>query len=169
VIYDQALAAGGQSIAENAPKAQAVLQYVKMADKSGISNGVNAFLYYAQGKDQEAKDEIKGLIAQKVFDRVMQGLGQSQTATARLGVKLTGGGSKVLKDPALQAMKDSSVAQVIVRRGGGGAQVQQVASHLRDKSLGEVANLAATGDGAAITAIKLVKQAAKKAQKYGGK
>jgi hypothetical protein len=88
---------------------------------------------------------------------------------AEAGVKLTGRGSKVLKDPALRALKDRSVAGAITARGGGGHQINQVASNLGNELLGDVANLAGKGDEAAITAIKIVKQAARKAQKYGGK
>jgi len=38
-----------------------------------------------------------------------------------------------------------------------------------DLTVGELANMAAAGDAAAETAIKMVKQASSKAQKYGGK
>lgn len=95
--------------------------------------------------------------------------GGGEASSSEAPVKLTGGGRKVLRDPALQAMKDETVAKAIAARGGGAGQVQQVASHLREKALGEVANMAAQGDREAETAIKLVKQASSKAQKYGGK
>jgi hypothetical protein len=95
--------------------------------------------------------------------------GGGESSAAESSVKLTGGGKKVLRDPALQALKDDTVAKAITTRGGGAGQVQQVASHLREKPLGEVANMAAQGDREAETAIKLVKQASSKAQKYGGK
>ena len=88
---------------------------------------------------------------------------------AESGVRLTGGGQRILRDPALQAIKDSSVADAIRARGGGAGQVNQIATDLRGKPLGEVANMAAQGSEEARTAIKLVKQASAKAQKYGGK
>lgn len=57
----------------------------------------------------------------------------------------------------------------IKQRGGGAGQVNQVSNDLKDLPLGDVANLAAVGDPDAVTAIKMVKQAASKQQKYGGK
>ncbi len=36
-------------------------------------------------------------------------------------------------------------------------------------TVGELANMASAGDAAAETAIKIIKQASSKAQKYGGK
>jgi len=116
-----------------------------------------------------------GMAAQKYNDAVQftavaaGGAFLRPIAGAGIGIKLTGGGSKILKDPALQAMKESTVAESILARGGGAGQIRQVATNLQNKSLGEVANLAAAGDTAALSAIKIVKQAAKKAQKYGGK
>jgi hypothetical protein len=62
-----------------------------------------------------------------------------------------------------------TLAEAIKARGGGGQQIQQVSNELRNKALGEVANMAAQGNREAETAIKLVKQAVAKAQKYGGK
>ncbi len=41
--------------------------------------------------------------------------------------------------------------------------------HYADKTVGELANLSAQGDEAAKTAIKIIKQAKSKAQKYDGK
>jgi hypothetical protein len=94
---------------------------------------------------------------------------QGTPPTTEGGVKLTGGGQKVLRDPALRDMKDLTLAEAIKARGGGGQQIQQVSNELRNKALGEVANMAAQGNREAETAIKLVKQAVAKAQKYGGK
>jgi len=49
---------------------------------------------------------------------------------------------------------------------GGGNVVNQVASHLRQELVGNVANLAAQGDKAARTAITIVKQAKRLGQNY---
>lgn len=76
---------------------------------------------------------------------------------------LTNGGSRVLG--TLTGMKDMTVAAAVRSRGGGGAQVHKVATHLQQQLLGDVANLAAKGDGAAKTAIKIVKDAARLARK----
>lgn len=53
-------------------------------------------------------------------------------------------------------------------RGGGGSQVNQL-GHLADETVGQIAEMAAAGDPAARTAIKIIKQAEDKAQKYGSK
>jgi hypothetical protein len=62
-------------------------------------------------------------------------------------------------------MKDMTVAEAILARGGGGAQVNFVASHLRNELVGNIANLAAQGESAASTAIKIIKNASRLAGK----
>jgi hypothetical protein len=89
---------------------------------------------------------------------------QGTTPTTEGGVKLTGGGKKVLRDPALQAMKDKTLREGILDRGGGGAVVRK-AGDLADRTIGEIANAAALGDEASVKAIKLLKDAAR----LGGK
>jgi hypothetical protein len=111
---------------------------------------------------------IRGL-SQSMMSKGSGTTGSQGTIPAEGGVKLTGGGQKVLRDPALRDMKDVTLAEAIKARGGGGQQIQQVSNELRNKSLGEVANMAAQGNKEAETAVKLVKQASAKAQKYGGK
>ena len=83
------------------------------------------------------------------------------------GVKLTGKGKKAIGN--LAKMKDTKVADAIKQRGGGAGQVNQVSSDLQGELLGDVANLAAQGDKAAVTALKMVKQAKGKKDKYGNK
>lgn len=51
-------------------------------------------------------------------------------------------------------------------RGGSGSNVNKVAEWLRNKPIGEVANLAGEGNREAQTAIKILKQAATKGQNY---
>jgi hypothetical protein len=80
------------------------------------------------------------------------------------GLKLSGGGKKVLRDPALQAMKDKTLREGILDRGGGGGVVRK-AGDLADRTIAEVANAAAQGDEASVKAIKLLKDAAR----LGGK
>lgn len=83
---------------------------------------------------------------------------------ARAASVLTRGGSRVLGN--LSGLKDMTVAAAIRARGGGGNVVNQVVIDLRNELVGNVANLAATGDSAAVTAIKLVKQAKRLGQSY---
>jgi RHS repeat-associated protein len=66
------------------------------------------------------------------------------------------------------AVANSTAREVIIMRGGGGRQVQRVATHLQDKTIREVAELAAKGDPGAISAIKVAKEASRLAQKGGG-
>jgi RHS repeat-associated protein len=79
------------------------------------------------------------------------------------GQALTRGGRKVLG--GLVGMAEKTVAEAIIERGGGGSQVAYVASWLQQKTLAEVANLAAGNDREAVTAIKIVKNAARLAEK----
>lgn len=83
------------------------------------------------------------------------------------GIKLTGNGRKEIGN--LKDLKDKKLIDVIKSRGGGGKQLHKIATDLQNLLLGEVANKAAAGDKAADTAMKIVKQANSKAQKYGGK
>ncbi len=79
---------------------------------------------------------------------------------------LSKGASKILGNLLGEANKIAR--EVVLQRGGGGSQVRHL-QHLADKTLGEIAEWAAQGDSAARTAIKIIKQAASKAQKYQGK
>ena len=81
---------------------------------------------------------------------------------------MTRGALKVLRDPELRQLANKTIADAIRVRGGGASQITEVA-HMAQKSVAEVANLAAQGDEAAVTAIKIMKRAAKYAEKYGGK
>jgi hypothetical protein len=82
-------------------------------------------------------------------------------------VKLTRGGQKKLGN--LVELKDLDIAEAIRQRGGGQGQVDQVRTDYQHIKVGELANLAAEGDSDAETAIKILKQARKKQEKYGGK
>jgi hypothetical protein len=82
-------------------------------------------------------------------------------------VELTRGGQKKLG--SLAGMKDMIMAEAIRQRGGGQSQVSELRSDYQLLSVGEVANLAAAGDADAETALKLLKQAKKKREKYEGK
>jgi len=80
-------------------------------------------------------------------------------------VKLTRGGQKQIGN--MSDYKDMSAADAIKARGGGAGQVKQLQTGYESKSVGELANLAAQGDPKAVTAMKIIKQAASKAEKYG--
>jgi hypothetical protein len=83
------------------------------------------------------------------------------------GVNLTPGGLKKLGN--LVNLKDNIIADAIRERGGGQGQVNQLQSDYQNMKVGELANLAAEGDEEAETAIKILKQARKKREKYGNK
>ena len=80
-------------------------------------------------------------------------------------VQLTPGGLKKLGN--LVNIKDNFIADAIRERGGGQGQVSQLRSDYQNIRVGELANLAAKGDTDAETAIKILKQARKKRDKYG--
>ncbi|WP_199590185.1 hypothetical protein [Bremerella cremea] len=64
-------------------------------------------------------------------------------------------------------LKDVDAAQAILDRGGNAGSVRKApGDNLRGKTVGEIANLAAQGDAAAETAMKIIKQAKKKGDKY---
>jgi hypothetical protein len=83
------------------------------------------------------------------------------------GVNLTPGGLKKLGN--LVNLKDNIIADAIRERGGGQGQVNQLQSDYQNMKVGELANLAAEGDEEAETAIKILKQARKKREKYGNR
>ena len=63
-------------------------------------------------------------------------------------------------------LAENTVAQAIRLRGGGASQVNEIATYLQHMKLSEVAQRAANGDAQAVKALKMVKQAATKAQRY---
>ena len=81
-------------------------------------------------------------------------------------IQLTSGGQKKLG--SLVNLKDMNIAEAIRQRGGGQRQVDQLRTDYRTLSVGELANLAATGSRDAETAIKILEQAKKKREKYEG-
>jgi RHS repeat-associated protein len=81
--------------------------------------------------------------------------------------RLTGGGRKAMRN--LEGFKDMTVAEAIKARGGAQSNINQVPKDYQQKTVAEIANLKATGDEAADTALKMVKQASSKKQKYSGK
>lgn len=82
-------------------------------------------------------------------------------------VKLTPGSQKKLGN--LIDMKDVRMKDAIRQCGGGQAQVNQLRTDYHNQKVGELANLAAEGDTDAETAIKILKQARKKREQYGGR
>lgn len=82
-------------------------------------------------------------------------------------IQLTRGGQKKLGN--LATLKDLDIAEAIRQRGGGQSQVDQLQTDYQNRRVGELANMAAEGDTEAETAIKILKQARKKQEKYGGK
>lgn len=83
------------------------------------------------------------------------------------GIELTPGGEKKLGN--LVNFKDYIIADAIRERGGGQGQVNQLRSDYQNLKVGELANLAVEGDADAETAIKILKQAKKKREKYGNR
>lgn len=79
--------------------------------------------------------------------------------------QLTSGGLKKLGN--LVNLKDSILANAIKERGYGQGQVNQIRTDYQSLKVGELANMAASGDADAETAIKILKQANKKCEKYG--
>jgi len=82
-------------------------------------------------------------------------------------VKLTAGGKRHIGN--LEDIKDVPARQAVTDRGGGAQQVNQIRSDYQDLSVGELANRAAKGDTDAVTALKMIKQAGSKRQKYSGR
>ena len=66
-------------------------------------------------------------------------------------------------------LKKEIFSDAIRQRGGGQSQVEQIRTDYQNLKVGEVANLAGAGDADAITALKILKQARKKREKYRGR
>jgi RHS repeat-associated protein len=86
------------------------------------------------------------------------------SSASGLAMALSPKAAKILG--GLGPLATKTVAEVIRLRGGGGSQVQKVATHLQNLTLGEVARRAAGGDEAAKTAIKVAKDAKRLHEKY---
>ncbi len=82
-------------------------------------------------------------------------------------IPLTPGGLRKLGN--LMELKDKNIAEAIRERGGGQGQVNQLRTDYQKLQVGELANLAADGDEDAETAIKILKQARSKREKYGNR
>ncbi len=82
-------------------------------------------------------------------------------------VALTAGGQKKLG--TLIELKDLAITEAIRQRGGGQSQINQLSTTCQTLTVAELANLAAAGNPDAETAIKILKQAKQKREKYGGK
>ena len=82
-------------------------------------------------------------------------------------IELAPGGLRSLGN--LINLKDVIIADAIRERGGGQSQVNQLRTDYQNLRVGELANLAAEGDEDAKTAIKMLKQAKKKREKYGNR
>jgi len=83
------------------------------------------------------------------------------------GVKLAPGGIKIIGN--LVNMKDEIIADAIRQRGGGQGQISQLRTDYQNLTVGALANLATEGDEEAKKAIKILKQARKKREKYGNR
>jgi RHS repeat-associated protein len=87
----------------------------------------------------------------------------SASSTAMAVLPLPRGALKVLG--TLAPLAETTVSNAVRLRGGGGAQVNRIATWLQQMPLGEVAKLAAEGNGEAVTAVKIVKDASRLSQK----
>lgn len=66
-------------------------------------------------------------------------------------------------------MRLSLIADAIRQRGGGQGQISQLRTDYQNLTVGALANLATEGDEEAKKAIKMLKQARKKREKYGNR
>ncbi|RXM50626.1 MULTISPECIES: hypothetical protein [unclassified Chryseobacterium] len=79
-------------------------------------------------------------------------------------VKLTRGGLKAIGN--LTHLKDVTVAEAVIARGGKLGNLNVIEDAYKSMKVVEIANKAAQGDEKAMTALKIIKQASSKAQKY---
>lgn len=79
-------------------------------------------------------------------------------------IKLTRGGAKALGN--LVELKEATVAEAVIARGGKIGNLSVIDDAYKTMKVAEIANKAAQGDAKAMTALKIIKQAASKAQKY---
>ncbi|KPE49018.1 RHS repeat-associated core domain-containing protein [Chryseobacterium indologenes] len=79
-------------------------------------------------------------------------------------IKLTRGGLKAIGN--LTHLKDATVAEAVISRGGKLGNLSVIDDLYKTMKVGDIANKAAQGDEKAMTALKIIKQASSKAQKY---
>lgn len=91
-------------------------------------------------------------------------ISRSIGAATRGSLELTKKGRQILGN--LSSLKDLTLRNGVKIRGGKAGNLNVIGEWLHDMPITEVANLAAKGNKEASTAIKILKQASKKAQKY---
>ncbi|RYU95048.1 RHS repeat domain-containing protein [Emticicia agri] len=112
----------------------------------------------AQLSDAMMKKDATGVVISSVSFAL------DATGGGGVAPKLTNGGKKVLG--SLINMIEMTLSEGVLQRGGKIGNLSVVDDALKGMKILEVANLAATGDQKAQTAIKILKQASSKAQKY---
>ncbi|WP_461630247.1 RHS repeat domain-containing protein [Labilibaculum euxinus] len=131
-------------------------KYPFAPDMAGQFEGSNGFLYYAFNN---------GNFGRYSYNLDGEAIGLAPiTGTAPTPGKISGKAAKVLGN--LKNISNLTLREGVLLRGGKAGNLRVVGEWLHDKQIIEVGKLAAKGDREAMTAIKILKQAAKKAQKY---
>jgi len=126
--------------------------------------------------DVKPKEKPDVKLDSDLFWSMVRGVNQAAPAIDYAGQGLMLFGSVVAPIPMAVAqcgagncdiapLAETKVANAVRLRGGGAAQVNKIATWLQQMPLGEVAKLAAEGNSEAVTAVKIVKDAARLAQK----
>jgi hypothetical protein len=135
-----------------------------------------AYLETIEGDEEAKGEEIAKFITEqlltlaspnkvKLLQKVSKTkLGLAAVKIAEQGIKLTKKGRDRIG--TLIQCKDKTVREVLKIRGGNASALTKMRTDYIDKALGEIANLAATGDSDAGTAMKIVKEAKRLAEKY---
>ena len=147
-------------------KAEDVSESIKwkkeQAKTAGVDTGANP-------NNLDGEEACKDLVTKLSVDVGMVVVGGGVLDDAIEGavneIKLSKAAQKSLGK--LNILKDLDAAKAILSRGGNASNIRKaLGNKLMGKTVGEIANMAAAGDNAAKSALKIIKQASKKGQIY---
>jgi len=156
--------------------------------KKDLTNNVASYLLYGKSYDALMSELSSGSVHSR--ESIEASFDETFGAKVEFGLSLVGviGGVKV-KDIANSVVKnasaglsksaqkklgnlnhpencDKTVAQLIRERGGNASNVNKLETGMGERSLREVAEAASRGDSKAVEALKMIKQASVKGQRY---
>jgi len=153
VLHSAAMSRNPQPIDPNSNRA--------LLNEQGLTPGVLMDDNGSQISAGQATAMVGGAVVAGALTALTDGLGDAGKA-AKCG-KLSKGARRTLGN--LTELADKTVAEAIRLRGGGGQNIAKLETGMGQRLVRDIAEEAAGGDSAAMEAIKMIKQAARKGQR----